>query len=141
MRFGSTCKPRKSCAGCGSLPEMKAQYPVLAVLIVLVVLPAPTQAQSPDHDLYFLGYETEPAMDFGGRTLTSLQSGLSRAFGSIRDMGERHPGLAPSWEFPVAAAILLVQHEVGGHGGRGREFGLSPSYGFGIDFSGYTNTK
>jgi hypothetical protein len=35
-------------------------------------------------------------MDFGGRTLTSLHSGLSRAFGSIRDMGERHPGLAPS---------------------------------------------
>jgi hypothetical protein len=112
---------------------------VLVVLAVLVVLPAPAQAQ--DHDLYFLGYETEPAMDFGGRTLTSLQSGLSRAFGSIRDIGERHPGLAPSWEFPVAAAILLVQHEVNGHGGRGREFGLGPSYGFGIDFSGYTTTQ
>src|SRR5687767_14847677 len=94
---------------------------VFVVLAVLVVLPAP--AQSPDHDLYFLGYETEPAMDFGGRTLTSLHSGLSRAFGSIRDMGERHPGLAPSWEFPVAAAILLVQHEVGGHGGRGGSSG------------------
>jgi hypothetical protein len=117
---------------------MKPQHPVLAVLAVLVVL-SPAQAQ--DHDLYFLGYETEPAMDFGGRTLASLHSGLSRAFGSIRDMGERHPGLAPSWELPVAAAILLVQHEVGGHGGRGREFGLGPSYGFGIDFSGYTSTE
>ncbi len=112
---------------------------VFAVLSVLVVLPS--VAQTSDHDPYFLGYETEPAMDFGGRTLTSLQSGLSRAFGSIRGIGDRHPGLAPAWEFPVAAAILLVQHEVGGHGGRGREFGLGPSYGFGIDFSGYTNTE
>ena len=118
---------------------MKAQHPVLAVLLVLSVLSTPAQAQ--DHDPYFLGYETEPAMDFGGRTLTSLHSGLSRAFGSIRDIGERHPGLAPSWEFPVAAAILLVQHEVDGHGGRGREFGLGPRYGFGIDFSGYTTTE
>ena len=119
---------------------MKAQYPVLFVLSVLLVLAVPP-AQAQDHDLYFLGYETEPGMDFGGRTLTSLQSGLSRAFGSIRGIGDRHSGLAPSWEFPVAAAILLVQHEVGGHGGRGREFGLGPSYGFGIDFSGYTNTE
>lgn len=112
-----------------------------AVLFVLSVLFVPPPAQAQDRDLYFLGYETEPAMDFGGRTLASLQSGLSRAFGSIRDIGERHPGLAPSWEFPVGAAILLIQHEVGGHGGRGREFGLGPSYGFGIDFSGYTTTK
>lgn len=119
---------------------MKAQHPILAVLAVLFVLAAPS-AQAQDHDLYFLGYETEPAMDFGGRTLTSLHSGLSRAFASIRDIGERHPGLAPVWEFPVAAAILLVQHEVGGHGGRAREFGLGPSYGFGIDFSGYTTTE
>lgn len=112
---------------------------VLVVLGVLVVLSTPAQAQ--DHDPYFLGYETEPGMDFGGRTLTSLHSGLSRAIGSIRDLGERHPGVAPAWEFPVGAAILLVQHEVGGHGGRGREFGLGPSYGFGFDFSGYTTTE
>ncbi|HVG10067.1 MAG TPA: hypothetical protein VNM67_20360 [Thermoanaerobaculia bacterium] len=112
---------------------------VFVVLAVLAVLPAPAQSQA--YDPYFLGYETEPAMDFGGRTLTSLQSGLSRAFGSIRDVGDRHPGVAPAWEFPMAAAILLVQHEVGGHGGRGREFGLGPSYGFGIDLSGYTDTE
>lgn len=115
----------------------------MRVLVVLAVLPvlclAPAQAQ--DQDLYFLGYETEPGMDFGGRTLASLQSGLSRAIGSIGDLGERHPGVAPSWEFPVGAAILLLQHEVGGHGGRGREFGLGPSYGFGFDFSGYTTTE
>ncbi|MFL6200160.1 MAG: hypothetical protein ACJ76J_13355 [Thermoanaerobaculia bacterium] len=105
----------------------------------MVLSLAPAQAQA--RDLYFLGYETEPAMDFGGRTLTSLHSGLSRAFGSIGDVGERHPGLAPAWEFPVGAAILLVQHEVGGHGGRGREFGLGPSYDFGFDFSGSTTTE
>jgi hypothetical protein len=105
----------------------------------LVLSPTPAAAQ--DHDAWFLGYETEPAMDFGGRMLVSLQSGLSRAFGSIGDMGERHPGLAPAWEFPLGAAILLVQHEVGGHGGRGREFGLGPSYSFGLDFSGSTTTE
>lgn len=118
---------------------MRTKY-TLAVLAILSVLPSGAHAQS-EYDLYFLGYETEPGMDYGGRTLASLQSGLSRAFGSIRDMGDRHPGLAPSWEFPVAAAVLLVQHEVGGHGGRGREFGLGPSYGFGFDFSGYTTTE
>ncbi|MFL6292598.1 MAG: hypothetical protein ACJ759_17025 [Thermoanaerobaculia bacterium] len=116
---------------------MRPPYPVLSVLLVLSLAPAQAQAR----DLYFLGYETEPAMDFGGRTLTSLHSGLSRAFGSIGDVGERHPGLAPAWEFPVGAAILLVQHEVGGHGGRGREFGLGPSYDFGFDFSGSTTTE
>jgi hypothetical protein len=80
-------------------------------------------------------------MGFGGRTLASLHSGLSRAIGSIGDVGERHPGVAPAWEFPLGAAVLLVQHEVGGHGGRSREFGLGPSYGFGFDFSGYTATE
>lgn len=86
----------------------------------------------------FLGYETEPGMDFGGRTLASLHTAVSRAIGEIGDVGKKHPGVTPAWEFPVGAAILLVQHEVGGHGGRGREFSLHPSYGFGVDFSGYT---
>lgn len=109
------------------------------VLLFLVLVPAAALAQS-DTDPYFLGYETEPAMDFGGRALSSLHSAISRAFESIGDVGERHPGVAPAWEFPLGAAILLVQHEVGGHGGRAREFGLGPSYGFGVDFSGYTST-
>lgn len=123
---------------------MRTLYRLPAVLLLSLLIPTLAAAQteaSGDFDLFFLGYETEPGMDFGGRTLVSLQSGISRAFGSIRDIGERHPGVAPAWEFPVGAAILLVQHEVGGHGGRGREFGLGPSYGFGWDFSGYTSTE
>lgn len=114
---------------------------LLLAAFVALLLPAAGRAQpETGHDLYFLGWETEPAMDFGGRTLASLHSGICRAFGEIGDVGERHPGVAPAWEFPVGAAILLVQHEVGGHGGRAREFGLGPSYGFGIDISGYTTT-
>ncbi len=85
----------------------------------------------------FLGYETEPGMDFGGRTVASLQSGISRAV----DQAVEKPAVAPAWEFPLAAFLLLVQHEVGGHGGRAREFGLSPDYGFGFDFSAYTTTE
>jgi hypothetical protein len=36
---------------------------------------------------------------------------------------------------------MLAQHEVGGHGGRAREFGLGPSYGFGFDVSGFTSAR
>jgi hypothetical protein len=80
-------------------------------------------------------------MDFAGRTVTSLQSLFSRSFSRIGDAGERHPALAPAWEFPVAAALLLVQHEVAGHGGRARELSLSPSYSFGYDLSAATGTE
>src|SRR6185295_6698947 len=89
----------------------------------------------------FLGFGTEPEMDFGGRTVMSLDSLISRSFARIGDAGERHPGLAPAWEFPVGAAVLLLQHEIGGHGGRAREFGLSPSYSFGYDLSAATGTE
>lgn len=117
---------------------MRTPRPFPLLIAALLLIPAFAQAQVVD--LWFVGYETEPAMDFGGRTLASIQSGISRGIGSIKDIGERHPGVTPAWEFPVGAALLLVQHEVGGHGGRAREFGLGPSYGFGFDFSGYTST-
>jgi hypothetical protein len=115
-------------------------------LAVLIALSAPLSVQAQDSsaptswDPFFLGYETEPGMDFGGRTVASAQSLISRGLLSIPGLN-RHPALAPAWEFPVGAFLTVVQHEVGGHGGRGREFGLSPSYGFGFDFSGYTSTK
>lgn len=103
--------------------------------------PPPATEPAPQFDPYFLGYGTEPEMDYAGRMVMSLQSGLARAFGSIGDVGERHPGVAPAWEFPLGAVLLLVQHEIGGHGGRAREFGLSPSYGFNYDLSAYTSTR
>src|SRR5215218_2766555 len=93
---------------------------------------APTlHAQPADLSIWepsFLGYGTEPEMDYGGRTVMSLQSAVSRRLAAIGHVGEKHPGLAPVWEFPAAAALVLIQHEVDGHGGRAREFGLSPSY-------------
>jgi hypothetical protein len=117
--------------------------PALA-LLAMSALPAFSQEPPPGPadpapdltDVYILGYETEPGMDYGGRTVASVQSGISRVFA----IPFKKTSVAPAWEFPLAAALLLVQHEVGGHGGRGREFGLSPSYGFGFDFSGYTTT-
>lgn len=116
----------------------------LFALITLSVSTARAQSQgsadSPSYAPFFLGYEEEPGMDFGGRTVASVQSLISRGFLTIPGIG-RHPALAPAWEFPVGAFLTVVQHEVDGHGGRGREFGLSPSYGFGFDFSGYTATR
>lgn len=119
---------------------MRASILLLALTSALFLAPSLRAQSSSDWDPLFLGYGTEPEMDFGGRTVMSLQSLASRAIGSIGHVGERHPGLAPAWEFPVAAALLLVQHEVGGHGGRAREFGLSPSYAFHYDFSAATGT-
>lgn len=113
----------------------------LAPLLIAVLLSPALLAQEPPDkafDPVFLGYETEPGMDFGGRTVASLHSVVSRALGSIPAL-EQHPGVAPAYEFPVAAALLLIQHEVGGHGGRAREFGLGPSYVFNYDFSGGTS--
>jgi hypothetical protein len=118
----------------------------LAALTGLVVLlslaPATARGQAGDpaaSDPLFLGYGTEPGMEFGGLTVASAHSLIARAISSAGGIGERHPGLTPAWEIPLAAAFILVQHEVDGHGGRGREFGLSPSYRFSFDFSGATS--
>lgn len=121
---------------------MTARQRALAVAIPFLFLtlgPARGQEDPNAADPFFLGYGTEPGMEFGGRTVASAQSLAARALGSIGGIGERKPGLTPAWEIPLAAAFLLVQHEVDGHGGRGREFGLSPSYRFRLDFSGATN--
>src|SRR6185436_6534524 len=111
----------------------------LALLPLLASAPLLGQAEGTagpgPADPFFLGYGTEPGMEFGGRTVASAQSLIARAIGSAGGIGERHPGLTPAWEIPLAAAFILVQHEVDGHGGRGREFGLSPTYKFSLDFS------
>ena len=124
---------------------MRALKILLPVATTALFLVPALQAQSPAApdrrwEPLFLGYGTEPEMDFGGRTVTSLQSLVSRSIGAIGHVGERHPGLAPAWEFPVGATVLLLQHEVGGHGGRAREFGLAPSYAFHYDLSAATGT-
>jgi hypothetical protein len=111
--------------------------PALLLAPVLHAQPADPATWEPS----FLGYGTEPEMDYGGRSVMSLQSAVSRGLGAIGHIGEKHPGLAPAWEFPAAAALVLIQHEVDGHGGRAREFGLSPSYAFNYDFSAATGTR
>jgi len=118
---------------------------VAPVLLLSVLLFTPTlHAQSPiatAWDPLFLGFGSEPEMDYGGRTVMSLHSLLSRSIGRIGHVGERHPGVAPAWEIPLGAAVLLIQHEVGGHGGRARELGLSPSYAFSYNLSAATATE
>jgi hypothetical protein len=116
----------------------------LTALIALSAIPGNAQdiqdSQNASWDPLFAGYESEPAMDFGGRTLASVQSLVSRGFSSLPRI-DRHPALAPAWELPLAAFLTVVQHEVDGHGGRAREFDLGPSYSFGYDFSGGTSIE
>jgi hypothetical protein len=84
-----------------------------------------------------LCWEAEPAMEYGGRTVAAIQgvsSGLLNRLPSAR----REPAIVTAWEFPIALGLLLLQHEVMGHGSRAREFDLDPSYGVGIEFSAYT---
>lgn len=92
-------------------------------------------ADTPRFGPYFLGHETEPAMDYGGRVMISLHTAFSD-LGSL--LTRRFPYVAPAYELPFAVLISTLQHEIHGHGGRGREYNLKPSYGFGMDFSGYT---
>ena len=120
---------------------MRSTRSTTILLLSFLCLSPALLAQPGSWDPFFLGYGSEPEMDYGGRTVMSAQSALSRSIGSIGGVGTRHPGLTPAWEFPVGAALLLVQHEIGGHGGRAREFGLSPSYAFNYDFSAATGTR
>lgn len=132
----------KRMATLGRFVHRGARIAVAGVALAAGAMAGAAQ-ESPRPDLapFFVGYETEPAMDYGGRLVASADDLIAGSFARIGDAGERHPGLAPVWEFPTAAALLLVEHEVLGHGGRAREFGLSPSYSFGLDFSGGTETK
>lgn len=118
---------------------------LLAVALAAVALAARAQteaappAPAAPHEPLFVGYGTEPGMDFAGRTVASVDDQIARAFSAIGDVGRTHPGVQPAWEFPLGAALLLAQHEVGGHGGRARELGLGPTYRFAADFSGATS--
>ncbi len=84
---------------------------------------------------YFLGHETEPAMEYGGRVMTSLHTAASDLGAAL---SRRFPYIAPAYEVPLALVFSTLQHEIHGHGARAREYNLKPSYGFGLDFSAYT---
>ncbi|MDI6775325.1 MAG: hypothetical protein QME60_08060 [Verrucomicrobiota bacterium] len=87
---------------------------------------------------YFIGYETEPAMEAGGRLITTVHGAVSDAGWRIF---KRLRGLPASHETLLGLYLSVVQHEVFGHGSRAREYKLNPEYGFGNDFSGYTEVK
>jgi hypothetical protein len=91
-------------------------------------------------DPYVAGWSSEPTMEYGGLMLASVQRASSRLLG-MSAAGREHPGLAAAWEFPLAEFLSIVTHEVNGHGGRGREFGLEPRYGLDIlRMTAYTGT-
>ncbi len=115
-----------------------AIFAALAATLAAGSALADSVASNRIYDAYFLGYEAEPAMDYGGRDIASLHGAICRTFGSITRT-ERIRGLPAAYEIPFALGLSVVQHEFAGHGGRGREFGLEPRYGFGLDFSGYTS--
>ena len=69
-------------------------------------------------DAYFLGFETDPAMDYGGASVVSVHSLLSRGISRVVPISYA----APAYEFFFAAGLSTFQHEVFGHGSRGREF-------------------
>ena len=106
---------------------------------------APAGAARPDGqdtpaDPILIAWSRDPAMAYGGLTLASVQRLGSRLLGSA-DAARQRPGLAAAWEFPFAAVLSIVTHEVNGHGGRGREFDLRPRYGFDLlRMSAYTGT-
>jgi hypothetical protein len=93
---------------------------------------APAKAETPTPAApYFLGYESEPAMDAAGRSTASLD----RTIGDLLDriVPRRFPWLRVAWELPVPILLQLVQHEGFGHGARAREFGLHARYGLSLE--------
>jgi len=82
-------------------------------------------------DRYFLGYETEPAMDAYARMLISTEAGLSRFVGTLlpsRRFAPLYELLSPwSWTPSPTSGVDTD---------RGREFGLDPTFGF-----AYTSLK
>jgi hypothetical protein len=84
---------------------------------------------------YFIGFETEPAMEAGGRLVTSVDTLIGDAGWKVT---KRIHGLSAAYELFFGLGLSIVQHEVFGHGSRAREYNLDPQYGFGLDFSGYT---
>ena len=105
--------------------------------------PSPERRHGPDprFDPILAAWSSEPAMAYGGLALASVQRVVSRLLES-GDALRQHPGVAAAWEFPFALALSTVTHEVNGHGGRAREFGLHAEYGFDpLNLSAFTSTR
>jgi hypothetical protein len=114
---------------------------LLAALLLAPAVPAAARAVEPGEpaereappavvtdlaDRYFIGYETEPAMDALGRTMASTHAAVSRFAGTI--LPSRR--FAPLYELPLGLVLSTITHEQAGHGGRAREYGLDPTYTF-----------
>ncbi len=120
----------------------KCSGPACILMFSLFLLVPDGESAEPDRGSvwgpYFLGFETEPAMDAGGRLVAS-------AHGLLTDAGWRvlhRMRIVPtSYETLFGLGLSVVQHEVFGHGSRAREYNLNPAYGFGLDFSGYTSVR
>jgi len=84
----------------------------------------------------FIGWETEPAMDYGGKMLSSFQ--VMQANRLDAAMGDK------VWSRIVAGTLpgmfnMLLQHEIIGHGGRAREQSMNAKYGITLDGTAYTS--
>lgn len=84
---------------------------------------------------YFLGWETEPAMEYGGRDIESLHVGSCALGNALLN----EPALDLFYEIPAAVVWSTFNHEFNGHGARAREFNMRPSYGVSLDLSAYTS--
>jgi hypothetical protein len=111
----------------------------LVALSALFALLVEAHGQATNHwGPYVLGYETEPAMDFGGRFISSMDIAICDAGSALLST---KPALAAAYEVPVGLLLETAQHEVFGHGSRAREFSLDPQYGMGFDMSAYTSVN
>jgi hypothetical protein len=121
---------------------MRARHGVLFIMLALAGVPAGRAARTNEaagFSTVFLGYESEPAMQYLGRTFVSLDAASAGLIGKVLP-AERRPFcyFTPAYEVPLAVLWSTLQHEINGHGSRAREFHLDPSYGFGFDLSAYT---
>ncbi|MFW6414894.1 MAG: hypothetical protein ACOCZ2_01140 [Thermodesulfobacteriota bacterium] len=91
-----------------------------------------------ESDTYFLGYETEVNMQYGGRSVESLVGLNCRLARLTFPIKEDYHIWAPLWEVPTGILASTMQHEINGHGSRAREFDLAPGYGIGLDLSFFT---
>ncbi len=101
--------------------------PVEPVSAPLKPAAASARPQSTPAQPYFLGYEREPAMEAGGRSVASFDRGIADLLDRV--VPRRFPWLRVAWELPLPIFLQLVQHEGFGHGARAREFGLHARYG------------